>query len=174
MVSCTSSLQGFGGLLALFHPDVRAKPRRVGCLVSPTPGTLHSVESRTAFELTLPAHADAITCVRHLLEGLEGRWDVTREQLDDIQIATIEACTNVVIHAYRDREPGLLEVHGGVDDGHPTIAVRDHGTGIVPRTDSPGLGVGLPLMGALTDDLHIGVAPDGAHEVRMRFPRRPA
>lgn len=131
-----------------------------------------AVDRRSAFQLTLPAHADAITCVRHVLEGLEDLWPVTREQLDDIQIATVEACTNVILHAYRDRPAGLLEVHGAMDDGHPTVAVRDHGDGIVPRADSPGLGVGLPLIGALTDDVHMGPAPDGAHEVRMRFHRQ--
>lgn len=131
-----------------------------------------AVDGRNAFQLTLPAHADAITCVRHVLEGLEDEWPVDRELLDDIQIATIEACTNVVLHAYRDRAPGLLEVHGDVRDGHPTIAVRDHGTGVEPRPDSPGLGVGLALIGALSDDVHIGLAPDGAHEVRMQFHRQ--
>jgi serine/threonine-protein kinase RsbW len=132
------------------------------------------MDRHSAFQLSLPAHPDSITCVRHVLEGLEGLWPISREELDDIQIATVEACTNVVLHAYRDRPAGLMEVHGGMHEGQAVVAVRDHGTGILPRTDSPGLGVGLPLIGALTDDLHIGLAPDGAHEVRMRFPHLPA
>ncbi len=133
------------------------------------PGRLIVVDGPTTFDLTLPAHPDAITCVRHVLEGLESEWGVSREQLDDILIATVEACTNVVLHAYRDRPPGLLEVHGGMDGDTPVVAVRDHGIGMRPRTDSPGLGVGLPLIGALTSELHFGRSIDGVHEVRMRF-----
>lgn len=127
------------------------------------------MDGRSAFLLTLPAHPDSLTCVRHVLEGLGAHWPVTRAELDDIQIATIEACTNVILHAYRDRPAGLLEVDAALHDGRPVVAVRDHGVGMVPRADSPGLGVGLSLIGALTDDLRIGLDDDGAHEVRMSF-----
>lgn len=127
------------------------------------------MDGPTAFMLTLPAHPDSLTCVRHVLEGLADQWPVSRAELDDIQIATIEACTNVVLHAYHDLPTGLLEVRAGMEDGRPVVAVRDHGAGIVPRADSVGLGVGLSLIGALTEGLRIGRADDGAHEVRMSF-----
>ena len=131
------------------------------------------MDGHSAFLLALPAHPDSITCVRHVLEGLEGHWPVSRALLDDVQIATVEACSNVILHAYRDREAGLLEVRGELRDGQAVVSVRDNGPGMMPRTDSPGMGVGLPLIGALTEALHFGRAPDGSHEVRMTFPRSP-
>lgn len=124
----------------------------------------------SGFQLVLPAHPDAITCVRHVLEGLLDHWPISRAQLDDLQIATAEACANVVVHAYRDRPPGHLEVHGEMDGDQPVVVVRDHGSGVTPRPDSTGLGVGLALIAALTSELRIGPALDGAHEVRMTFP----
>ena len=35
------------------------------------------------------------------------------------------------------------------------VDVRDNGRGMVPRLDSPGLGLGLPLIAQLTDVLEI-------------------
>lgn len=124
----------------------------------------------SGFHLVLPAHPDAITCVRHVLEGLLDHWPISRAQLDDVQIATAEACANVVVHAYRDRAPGQLEVNAEMVDDQPVITVRDHGNGVAPRPDSTGLGVGLALIAALTTELRIGPSLDGAHEVRMTFP----
>jgi serine/threonine-protein kinase RsbW/stage II sporulation protein AB (anti-sigma F factor) len=47
--------------------------------------------------------------------------------------------------------------------------VRDEGKGIVPRPDSPGLGLGLPLIATLTESLELGRATDDRTEVAMVF-----
>jgi serine/threonine-protein kinase RsbW/stage II sporulation protein AB (anti-sigma F factor) len=47
--------------------------------------------------------------------------------------------------------------------------VRDEGRGVVPRADSPGLGLGLPLIATLTESLELGTGEDNATEVRMTF-----
>lgn len=127
------------------------------------------MDPAATFTLSLPATAGSLGCVRHVLAGLDGLWPMSRAALDDLQIATVEACTNVVQHAYRDRATGLMEIEAELQGGVPVIVVRDQGGGFAPRTDSPGLGVGLSLISALTDELRISRLPDGTHEVRMRF-----
>ena len=53
--------------------------------------------------------------------------------------------------------------------GRLVVTVRDHGSGMAPRVDSPGLGVGLPVMAAIAEALEID-APDGSGTlVRMTF-----
>ena len=47
--------------------------------------------------------------------------------------------------------------------------MRDHGRGMMPRADSPGLGVGLPLMASLSESLELSNRADGGTEVRMAF-----
>jgi serine/threonine-protein kinase RsbW/stage II sporulation protein AB (anti-sigma F factor) len=80
-----------------------------------------------------------------------------------------EACTNVVIHAYDTDEPGSLEVDATIDDSHLTVVIRDNGRGIVPRPDSPGLGLGLPLIATLAESLELGTDDSDNTEVRMMF-----
>ena len=41
--------------------------------------------------------------------------------------------------------------------------------GIVPRADSPGLGLGLPLIATLAESLELGTGTDDKTEVRMTF-----
>src|SRR5262245_63030770 len=88
--------------------------------------------------------------------------------LSDLKLALTEACTNSVVHAYADHD-GPLEVEAYVHDHHLVLVVRDEGHGIVPRTDSPGLGLGLPLIATLTESLELGTGRDEETEVRMVF-----
>src|SRR6187549_1781413 len=93
--------------------------------------------------LTLPARAENVAVVRHAIGGLGEALDVGDQTLSDVKLAVTEACTNTV--------------------------VRDEGLGIVPRTDSPGLGLGLPLIATLAESLELGT-DEGKHtEVRMTF-----
>jgi serine/threonine-protein kinase RsbW len=54
-------------------------------------------------------------------------------------------------------------------DEELVVIVRDEGRGIAPRTDSPGLGLGLPLIASLAESLELGRGEDQRTEVRMTF-----
>ena len=56
-----------------------------------------------------------------------------------------------------------------VDTGELTVIVRDRGSGILPRVDGGGLGLGLPLIAALTQRAEIGGHAGGGTEVAMTF-----
>jgi anti-sigma regulatory factor (Ser/Thr protein kinase) len=119
--------------------------------------------------LTLPARAENVAVVRHAFGGLADVMDVADQTLSDIKLAVTEACTNVVVHAYPGRDDGPLGVRATVEDATLTVVVSDHGRGIVPRPDSPGLGLGLPLIATLAESLELGTGPDDETEVRMTF-----
>jgi anti-sigma regulatory factor (Ser/Thr protein kinase) len=119
--------------------------------------------------LTLPARAENVAVVRHAFGGLGDVMDVPDQTLSDIKLAVTEACTNVVVHAYPGRDDGPLGVTARVDGGSLTGADPPHGRGIVPRPDSPGLGLGLPLIATLAESLELGTGPDDETEVRMTF-----
>jgi serine/threonine-protein kinase RsbW len=119
-------------------------------------------------QLTLPARAENVAVVRHALGGLGEALELDPQTLSDVKLAVTEACTNVVVHAYGEDE-GPMEVAATIDGPVLRVTVRDEGMGIVPRADSPGLGLGLPLIATLTESLELGRAPDDRTEVAMVF-----
>ena len=56
-----------------------------------------------------------------------------------------------------------------LDPGELTVIVRDRGTGIAPRIEGGGLGLGLPLIAALTRRAEISEHSGGGTEVTMTF-----
>lgn len=118
--------------------------------------------------LTIPARAENVAVVRHAVGGLGEALGLDEQLLSDVKLALTEACTNSVVHAYADGE-GSVEVDAFVGGDQLVFVVRDEGHGIVPRPDSPGLGLGLPLIATLTDSLELGKNADDHTEVRMTF-----
>ena len=49
------------------------------------------------------------------------------------------------------------------------IYVLDEGTGLAPRVDSPGLGLGLGLIAQVADSADVRAPESGGTEVVMRF-----
>jgi serine/threonine-protein kinase RsbW len=119
-------------------------------------------------EITLPARAENVAVVRHAVGGLGEVLEVDDQTLSDIKLAVTEACTNVVVHAYPDAE-GPMGLRASIEGRSLALVVTDRGRGIVPRPDSPGLGLGLPLIATLAESLELGTGQAEETEVRMTF-----
>jgi serine/threonine-protein kinase RsbW len=122
--------------------------------------------------LTLPARPEGVAVVRQALAGVADALAFDAAVVADMKMAISEACTNVVVHAYEE-DDGVLEVEMSAGEAGLTIRVRDHGSGIRPHSDrrgeAPALGLGLPLIAALSDAFELrGTAGQGT-EVRMSF-----
>jgi serine/threonine-protein kinase RsbW len=122
--------------------------------------------------LTMPARPEGVAVVRQALVGMADALAFDAAVLADMKMAVSEACTNVVVHAY-DGGEGVLEVEMLADDRGLTIRVRDHGSGIHPQAgrsrDVPALGLGLPLIAALSDSFELHGSSGQGTEVRMTF-----
>ena len=123
--------------------------------------------------LTMPALPEGVAVVRQALAGMADALDFDATVLADMKMAVSEACTNVVVHAYDDSDGGVLEVDMLADESGLTIRVRDHGSGIQPHSrrsrDVPALGLGLPLIAALSDAFELRGSAGQGTEVRMTF-----
>jgi serine/threonine-protein kinase RsbW len=120
--------------------------------------------------LVMPARPEGVGVVRQALAGLADALDFDPTVLADMKMAVTEACTNVVVHAYED--DGMLEVEMVAGEEGLTIVVRDHGSGIQPRparAGAPALGLGLPLIAALSDAFELRGSAGKGTEVRMTF-----
>ena len=123
-------------------------------------------------DLRVPARAEAIAGVRRaVMEFVEAR---RAPDVHGIGLAVTEAATNVVLHAYRDGPPGEVRVVVCVEAGRFVVVVRDWGGGMRPRADSPGLGLGLPVIARLADDFRIEAATGSGTLIRMHFDRAEA
>ena len=94
----------------------------------------------------------------------------SEDVLDHLSLAVSEATTNAVIHAFVGRAPGRVSVIAEPGEGCVLVRVLDDGRGMTPRTDSPGLGLGLTLMASMATRCDIREGPSGrGTEVRMVF-----
>lgn len=112
-------------------------------------------------ELRLPAEVTSATVARRAVAELTGSTDLDIDHAA-VALCVSEAVTNAVVHGYRDRAGAddAIEVRAWEEDGGLTIVVRDYGLGLAPRNDSPGLGLGVPLMISMAD--RFAFAPEAA------------
>jgi anti-sigma regulatory factor (Ser/Thr protein kinase) len=127
---------------------------------------------RTDVKLTLPALAENVAVVRHVLGAFAESMHLSDELIEDLRLAVTEACTNVVRHAYADEDPGVMEI--GIEPGeeHVHVVVADFGRGIGTSSDASGPGLGLPLIAAIADSVDVQSARGGGSRVAMIFARR--
>jgi GAF domain-containing protein/anti-sigma regulatory factor (Ser/Thr protein kinase) len=117
------------------------------------------------------ASPDSLAGVRYLL----GRWlrgrGATRDEIYDITVATQEACTNAIEHAYAPGPAGF-ELTAEFTQGRVRLAVRDRGHWRAPRGTNRGRG--LPMMRALMDRVDVRRTDEGTEVVLERvLGRRP-
>ena len=120
--------------------------------------------------LRVPAVASEVATVRHAVVEAATAHGISGRPREDIALAVSEACANVVMHAYRHQAaPGPLDVDAYRDDGEFFVVVCDEGIGMAPRTDSPGLGLGLGLIAGLAKRLEIASQHPAGASVTMVF-----
>jgi serine/threonine-protein kinase RsbW len=113
---------------------------------------------------------ETVTFLRQTVADFIVANGVAQSHVTDVQLAVSEAVTNAVVHAFRDRrEPGTVSVSVALDDAEIEIVVRDDGSGMAPRNDSPGLGLGLSLIRRVADGFDHREPPDGGTELWTRF-----
>jgi serine/threonine-protein kinase RsbW len=155
------------------HFPSRANADPVG-VAGPQPGQPKHVPSAS---WKVSARPENVSHVRHSVVEFARKNRVPRSVLADVALAVSEAVTNVAVHAFRDQlEPGtmLLSMDVAQEGGQIEVTVTDAGSGMVTREDSPGLGLGLPLIGRLAHEVGYTRPSGGGTALWMsfRFPTR--
>jgi serine/threonine-protein kinase RsbW len=99
----------------------------------------------------------AIALVSTLIEQVEG---ADRDFRNELITAFSEAFNNIVLHAYRDRADGMLDVSADIEPGKITLSLADEGhevdfADVAPPdlTSLPESGMGVFMIHALVDDV---------------------
>ena len=96
----------------------------------------------------------------------------------NIQLATDEAASNIIEHAYENRSDGILELSCGMKDDAITIILVDRGESFDPSaiplpdlkadlSDRKIGGLGIFLMRKLMDEVHYEPKPDKSNVLTM-------
>jgi anti-sigma regulatory factor (Ser/Thr protein kinase) len=108
----------------------------------------------------VPAEPSAVSLLRRRAAEFVSTAGASDEVTEAVALALSEIVTNAVVHAYDDEEHGQVRVSCQVDGERFIVEVADEGAGIGLSRDSPGIGHGLALVGALAQTLDIAPGPD--------------
>jgi anti-sigma regulatory factor (Ser/Thr protein kinase) len=93
----------------------------------------------------------------------------------NVRLAVSEAVANAVVHGYRGERTGDVRVVAEAEDSAVKVVVSDDGCGMGPRSDSPGAGLGLPLITEMSESMSVSPGRDGrGTELCMTFGHRAA
>ncbi len=133
-------------------------------------GARTAQDGSAAFSASYPARAESVAKARAAVSAFASRSGAPPATIEAVRLAVSEAATNVVVHAYRDlATPGVIDVAAAQAGGELWVIVADNGSGLHPRVDSPGLGLGLGLIAQVSDGLDLVHRAAGGLELRMRF-----
>jgi anti-sigma regulatory factor (Ser/Thr protein kinase) len=132
------------------------------------PERAHNQGDGIAIAESYPAVPDSVPRARQAVVELAIEAGASEEEVDAIRLATSEALTNAVVHAY-EGAPGQIHVQAALGAGELSVTVADDGRGLAPRLDRRGMGLGLALIAEAAEELAIVKRPTGGTAVQMRF-----
>lgn len=121
-------------------------------------------------EMKIPSKPEFVGVIRLTISAIASRMGFTYDEIEDLKIATSEACTNAVQHAYKSTELGEVVVGFGLYDDRLEVMVADNGQsfdfqsarrGIGPYKKNESVemlregGLGLYLIETLMDEVRI-------------------
>jgi serine/threonine-protein kinase RsbW len=108
-------------------------------------------------ECRVPAAAERLGQLRHALADWATGLGLTTQITKDMVHASYEAMANVVVHAYRDRSGGTLDLYAHADQvrGTVTVSVADYGCWRPPPPAHGSRGLGLSVIRGLAE--HTGI-----------------
>ena len=116
--------------------------------------------------------------IREFVGGIARAGGFSDKDVYNIQLATDEAASNIIEHAYEKINDGVLELSCGVRDDLITIVLIDHGESFDPsEIPLPDLkadlsnrkigGLGIFLMRKLMDDVSYEAKPNKSNVLTM-------
>jgi anti-sigma regulatory factor (Ser/Thr protein kinase) len=130
------------------------------------------VPLRSGAEWVMDATPSAVTQLRRRAAEFVSAAGASEEVAQAVALAVSETVTNVVVHAYQRQGHGWVRVSCDAADERFVVEVVDEGAGMWLRHDSPGIGHGLAMVGAVAHALSIAPGPDGrGTTVTMSFGR---
>lgn len=117
------------------------------------------------FEATFPAVPLGVAAARGEMRAVAQRCGMGEGRVADVVLAVSEAVTNAVVHA----QASSVTISAQRSGEELTVVVSDDGEGLLPRPESKGLGLGLPIIATLASRFEV-VSKERGTELHMTFP----
>ena len=137
-----------------------------------------TVKAKSEYKLRIPSQTDNLELIRIFVGKVAEKVGFSEDEIGKIELATDEACTNVIKHAYKNSKNDPLDVAIQIDYTKFTIMVTDHGKGFKPdNVKTPDMkeylaelrvgGLGIYLMRTLMDEIDYEIKPGVRNQVKM-------
>jgi len=130
-------------------------------------GLSRATKPGTCLRLSLAPSLSELSKARDLVDEIASRVDISPERVFDIKVALGEACANSVEHAH-----SRTEIAAWLLRDRLLIEVTSRGpflSGLHKDTNARRRGLGLPLMAALSDQMHISQLTSELTRVSLTF-----
>ncbi|MBN1153333.1 ATP-binding protein [candidate division KSB1 bacterium] len=132
----------------------------------------------TKYYLKIPSQTDNLELIREFVSKVAEKVGFGDDDINKIELAIDEACTNVVKHAYDDKKNNSIGIAIKLDYDRFIVIVTDTGKGFdVNKIKTPDMkeylaemrvgGLGLYLIHSLMDEVHFDLNPGIKNEVQM-------
>jgi serine/threonine-protein kinase RsbW len=139
----------------------------------------------STYRITRAAYLESLQDFRTFIKDHCARVPgVTDEILYAIQLAVVEACTNIISHGYAGMEPGSIILDLDIDSDKLIASLTDFGHSFEPSSapvpdvnapleDRELGGFGLFLIQQFMDDMNYQVTEDGNKMILTKYLRKP-
>ena len=102
------------------------------------------------YQITRAAELEQLSLFRDFISDCCGRHQVPNETVFDLKLAVDEACTNIIMHGYKDMDPGSIILSFRIEPDRILVQVTDFGHVFEPA-DAP-----KPDVEAALEDRELG------------------
>ena len=129
-------------------------------------------------KLKILSHTKNLSLVREFISDAAQKFGFDEETTNKIVLATDEACTNIIRHAYHNADDKLIELFVDMKNNTFEVVIIDYGDSFNPaNVKTPKLpdyikhynkgGLGMYLMRSLVDKVEYKVEPGKKNLVRL-------
>ena len=135
-------------------------------------------KSEINYQLKVPSQTDNLELIREFVSRVAAKVGFNSDDVNKIELAIDEACTNVIKHAYEKNSRQPIDIAIKLDYDKLTIIVTDQGKGFnVDEIKTPDMkeylaemrvgGLGIFLIKNLMDEVKFDVKPGVRNQVKM-------
>ena len=130
------------------------------------------------YKLRISSSTENLEIIREFINNIASKAGFSEENVDQIELAVDEACTNVIKHAYKYSDKRMLDISVMLDNEKMEIIIMDKGAGFNPeKLPVPNLekymrvakagGLGIHLMRTLMDEVNFSMNPGKRNQVSL-------